>query len=61
MIYVIDDDEIMRECIARACGDDAEVRMFGDGFAAMEAISEGEVSELIFLDLFFNIIENCVF
>ena len=50
MIFVIDDDEIMRECIARACGG-MEVREFGDGIAAMEAINEGVMPGLVFLDI----------
>ena len=51
MIFVIDDDEIMRGCIARACGEAVEVREFADGIAAMAAIGEGTVPELIFLDI----------
>lgn len=51
MIFVIDDDEIMRECIVRACGDDVEVREFGDGLAAMELITDGIIPDLVFLDI----------
>ena len=50
MIFVIDDDEIMRGCIVRACGD-VEVREFGDGVAAMGAIAEGVMPDLMFLDI----------
>ena len=50
MIFVIDDDEIMAECIARACKN-FEVKKFGDAITAMEAISDGEIPELIFLDI----------
>lgn len=49
MIYVIDDDEVMAECIARNCGND--VRVYPDAISAMAAISEGEMPSLIFLDI----------
>lgn len=49
MIYVIDDDEIMAECIVRAVGKD--VKIFTDAYAAMMAISGGELPEMIFLDI----------
>ena len=55
MIFVIDDDIVMAKCVARACkkeGEDAkEIRMFTNGIEAMEAISSGEVPDLIFLDV----------
>lgn len=51
MIFVIDDDEIMRECVARACGETYEVRGFADGIAAMEEISGGVMPDLVFLDI----------
>lgn len=51
MILVIDDDEIMAECIARACFDVDEVRVCGDGLAAMQEINETNVPKLIFLDI----------
>ncbi|MBR2839750.1 response regulator [Candidatus Saccharibacteria bacterium] len=50
MIYVIDDDEVMGECIAKACGG-AEVRIFTNAMKAMEAISDGVVPDLVFLDI----------
>ena len=50
MIFVIDDDEIMAECITSAIGG-SEVRIFGNAIEAMEAISEGEIPEMIFLDI----------
>lgn len=50
MIFVIDDDVIMAECMVRACGTDA-VRVFTNAVEAMEEISEGTVPELIFLDV----------
>ena len=49
MIYVIDDDEIMAECIVRAVGKDAKI--FTDAYAAMMAISDSELPEMIFLDI----------
>ena len=53
MILVIDDDEIMAECIARACGD-KEVRIFTNAIEAMKGINELGVPELIFLDILLN-------
>ena len=57
MIFVIDDDRVMGECVVRACGasggaDGARgVRVFTNGIEAMGAISEGLVPDLIFLDV----------
>ena len=55
MIFVIDDDKVMGECIAKACGTSdggaREVRVFTNGIEAMEAISDGELPSLIFLDI----------
>ena len=48
MIFVIDDDEIMAECVARATG--KEARIFADAYMAMAAIDEG-LPEMIFLDI----------
>ncbi len=50
MIYVIDDDEIMCECVARACGEKS-VMTFGNAIEAMAEISDGAVPDLIFLDI----------
>lgn len=50
MIYVIDDDEIMRECVARACGKDAEVLKFSNAYDAIQAIDDN-LPDLVFLDL----------
>lgn len=50
MIYIIDDDEIMCECIARACGEDVEMRKFSNAYDAMNAVDE-KVPDLIFLDI----------
>ena len=49
MIYVIDDDSDMAECIARACN--VQVRIFSNAIDAMNAISDGELPTLIFLDI----------
>ena len=52
MIFVIDDDAIMAECIAKNCND--EVKIFGDAIGAMAAISDGELPDLVFLDIMLN-------
>ena len=51
MIFVIEDDEIMAECVARACGDGHEIRLFSNAIEAMEAITGQEIPDLIFLDV----------
>ena len=48
MIFVIDDDEIMAECIARAVK--KETKIFSNAITAIEALNE-DVPELIFLDV----------
>lgn len=48
MIYVIDDDEIMAECVARATHHEAKI--FHNAIEAMSAIDE-ETPDLIFLDI----------
>ena len=50
MIYVIDDDEIMRECIAKACGNQ-EVHEFDNIITAMNAIDEIGLPNLIIMDV----------
>lgn len=50
MIFVIDDDEIMAECIALAI-DEHEVKIFNNAIEVMNMISEGEIPEMIFLDI----------
>ena len=50
MIYVVDDDIVMAKCIARACGG-REVRIFGNAIDVMNAISEGDLPKLMFLDI----------
>ena len=49
MIFIIDDDEIMAECVARAAG--GAVKIFGNAIEAMNAIADGELPDLIFLDI----------
>lgn len=49
MIFVIDDDEIMAECIARWV--DSDIKIFSNAIEAMEAISDGAMPNLIFLDI----------
>ena len=48
MIFVIDDDYVMAECIAKACGKDT--RIFGNAIDAMNALSD-ELPEMIFMDI----------
>ena len=50
MIYIVDDDVVMAKCIARACGK-REVKVFGNAIEVMGAISNGELPELMFLDI----------
>ena len=49
MIFVIDDNEIMAECVVRAAKHPA--RIFTNAIEAMNAIVDGELPELIFLDI----------
>ena len=49
MIFVIDDDRVMAECMVRACG--GEVKVFSDAISAIGAISDGLLPDLIFLDI----------
>lgn len=49
MIFVIDDDEIMAECIARACKKVA--KKFSSAIEAMNEVANGELPDLIFLDI----------
>ena len=51
MIYIIEDDEIMAECIAMACRKVKQpVQIFHDAVSAMQALSS-QLPELIFLDI----------
>lgn len=49
MIFIIDDDEVMAECIARYCKDQP-TRIFSNAIEAMNAIDD-EKPDLIFLDI----------
>lgn len=49
MIFVIDSDVEMAECVARACAE-REVRIFHNAVEAMRALDD-EMPELIFLDI----------
>ena len=51
MIFVIDDDLEMAGCVKRVVGDLAPVQIFGNGIEAMTAIADGELPDLIFLDI----------
>ena len=50
MIFVIDDDIIMAECIKRATGH-SEVKIFTNAIEAMGKITDDELPDLIFLDI----------
>ncbi len=49
MIFVIDDDTTMAECIARSCK--TKARIFTNAIEAMAEITNGLMPELIFLDI----------
>ena len=49
MIFVVDDDEIMAECVAKAAG--CEARIFTNAIEAMNEIADGIMPEMIFLDI----------
>lgn len=49
MIFIIDDDEVMAECIARYCGK-SQTKVFSNAIEAMNAIDD-EKPDLIFLDI----------
>ena len=48
MIFVIDDDEIMSECIANAA---SGAMVFSNAIEAMNEIIKGNIPKLIFLDI----------
>lgn len=50
MIFVIDDDDIMAECVVRAVNR-KEVQVFSSAIEAMNEIAGGNVPEMIFLDI----------
>ena len=49
MIFIIDDDKIMANCIKRATKKSAQI--FSNAIDAMQEISAGHLPELIFLDV----------
>jgi len=49
MLYIIDSDKIMAECIAKATGE--EVKIFANAIEAMNEISYGELPEIIFMEI----------
>ena len=49
MIYILEDDAIMAECIAKACRPE-KVKVFADVISAVNALNE-ELPKLIFLDI----------
>ena len=49
MIFIIEDDKTMAECIKRAC--QKETLVFANAIEAMAEISAGTIPELIFLDI----------
>lgn len=49
MIFIIDDDEMMARCIKRVLK--FPVRVFSNAILAMKAIANGEMPDLIFLDI----------
>ena len=50
MIFIIDDDEIIAECLARATNHQP-VKIFSNAISAMDEISAGHLPDLIFLDI----------
>lgn len=50
MIFIIDDDKMMAECIKKVCQKD-DVKIFSNAILAMEEISDGKIPDLIFLDI----------
>ncbi len=52
MIFVVDDDEVMARCIARAVEKTGkEVQIFHDAINVMNMISDRVMPEMIFLDI----------
>lgn len=51
MIYVVDDDEIMAGCIARACEGVDTVRIFSNAIEVVQNLDDRSMPRLIFLDI----------
>lgn len=49
MIFIIDSDAELAECVEKACGDN-KVRIFHNAIEAMQALDDG-LPDLIFLDV----------
>ena len=49
MVFVIDDNEIMAQCIAEATC--AKTRIFTNAIDAMDAIAGGQIPKMVFLDI----------
>jgi CheY-like chemotaxis protein len=49
MIFIIDDDRVMAECVAKACK--KETQIFSNVIEAMGKITDGTLPDLIFLDV----------
>ena len=50
MIFIIDSDIEMAECVARACGGKYKIRIFYNAIEAMQALKQG-LPSLIFMDI----------
>lgn len=50
MIFVIDDDEIMAECVASATGEE-DVQIFTNAIDAMREIANDKIPKIVFLDI----------
>ena len=49
MIFVIDDDKTMADCVAKACK--KKTKVFTNAIEAMQEITDGMMPEMIFLDI----------
>lgn len=49
MIFIIDDDDVMAECVAKATK--SETKIFSNAIEAMQEIANGVMPKLIFLDI----------
>ena len=55
MVFVIDDDELMAECLANIVKNGtSEVMTFRNAIDAMNCIADGVLPDLIFLDIMLN-------
>ena len=50
MIFIIEDDNVMAKCIARACANH-DTQIFSNAIEAMGMINDGKMPKLIFLDI----------